>query len=199
MWFVCTHAIAFSKNILRLLLCQTLQERFDTLPITCCWLVLLINLLFSELMQCYIVKFILMPSTLVLHFRENVSCQTSIKFANSLYVDRMLSFPLVKYINLFFQNASRLSAYQFLKVHLIMHCLQPMCLKWKFHVIPSILAIFLTIVPLIDRTDRKVGDAGLSWVKKAYERAKEQAEEQGRSLEDVVAERFGVGLFEYCL
>jgi len=39
--------------------------------------------------------------------------------------------------------------------------------------------------------DRKVGDAGLSWVKKAYERAKEQAEEQGRSLEDVVAERFG--------
>ena len=29
-------------------------------------------------------------------------------------------------------------------------------------------------------------------MKKAYERAKQQAEEQGRSLEDVVAERWGV-------
>jgi len=57
----------------------------------------------------------------------------------------------------------------------------------------------MLFLQLIDRTDRKVGDAGLSWVKKAYERAKEQAEEQGRSLEDVVAERFGVRLFEYCL
>ncbi|XP_065059112.1 CWF19-like protein 2 [Rhopilema esculentum] len=32
---------------------------------------------------------------------------------------------------------------------------------------------------------------GLDWVKRAYQRAKEQAEEQGRNLEEVVSERFG--------
>ena len=40
-----------------------------------------------------------------------------------------------------------------------------------------------------------VGDSGRSWIQKAYERAKEQAEEQGRSLEGVVTERFGVRYF----
>eukprot|EP00112_Aurelia_sp_Birch-Aquarium-sp1_P024827 Seg800.10 transcript_id=Seg800.10/GoldUCD/mRNA.D3Y31 product="CWF19-like protein 2" protein_id=Seg800.10/GoldUCD/D3Y31 len=39
--------------------------------------------------------------------------------------------------------------------------------------------------------ERQVGDSGRSWIQKAYERAKEQAGEQGRSLEDVVSERFG--------
>ena len=71
------------------------------------------------------------------------------------------------------------------------------CLQLRFDTVPSFSTIIISIIELLDRIDRKVGDAGLSWVKKAFERAKEQAEEQGRSLEDVVAERFGVGLFEY--
>ncbi|GAB6026896.1 hypothetical protein CHUAL_013541 [Chamberlinius hualienensis] len=36
-----------------------------------------------------------------------------------------------------------------------------------------------------------VGDGGLKWLLKAYQRAKEQAREEQRSLEDVVAERYG--------
>uniref|UniRef100_T1JI23 Cwf19-like C-terminal domain-containing protein n=1 Tax=Strigamia maritima TaxID=126957 RepID=T1JI23_STRMM len=36
-----------------------------------------------------------------------------------------------------------------------------------------------------------VGDKGLSWITRAYQRAKEQAKEEGRSLEDVAAERWG--------
>lgn len=31
-----------------------------------------------------------------------------------------------------------------------------------------------------------------SWLKKAYQRAKEEAEEEGKSLADVVAKRYGV-------
>uniref|UniRef100_A0A8C2X4G4 CWF19-like protein 2 n=1 Tax=Cyclopterus lumpus TaxID=8103 RepID=A0A8C2X4G4_CYCLU len=37
-----------------------------------------------------------------------------------------------------------------------------------------------------------VNDAGLSWLRKSYQRMKEQAERQQRSLNDVVAERYGV-------
>ncbi len=41
-----------------------------------------------------------------------------------------------------------------------------------------------------------VGDAGRSWIEKAYQRAKEQAKEEGRDLEDVVVERWGVRMIE---
>ncbi|XP_045873152.1 CWF19-like protein 2 [Meles meles] len=36
-----------------------------------------------------------------------------------------------------------------------------------------------------------VEDGGLSWLRKSYQRMKEQAEKQNRNLEDVVAERYG--------
>ena len=36
------------------------------------------------------------------------------------------------------------------------------------------------------------GDAGLSWLRKAYDRCKQQALDEGRSLEDVAADRYGV-------
>lgn len=35
------------------------------------------------------------------------------------------------------------------------------------------------------------GDGGLSWMRKSYQRCVQQAEEEGRSLEDVAAERYG--------
>lgn len=37
-----------------------------------------------------------------------------------------------------------------------------------------------------------IGDGGLNYLRKAFIRAKEQAAEEGRSLEDVVSERWGV-------
>ena len=37
-----------------------------------------------------------------------------------------------------------------------------------------------------------VGDGGRSWIHKAYERAKQQAEEDGIPLEDIVTRRWGV-------
>lgn len=37
-----------------------------------------------------------------------------------------------------------------------------------------------------------VNDGGLSWLRKSYQRMKEQAEREQRSLCDVVAERYGV-------
>lgn len=37
-----------------------------------------------------------------------------------------------------------------------------------------------------------VNDGGLSWLRKNYQRMKEQAEREQRSLNDVVAERYGV-------
>uniref|UniRef100_A0A8C6KHT0 CWF19 like cell cycle control factor 2 n=1 Tax=Nothobranchius furzeri TaxID=105023 RepID=A0A8C6KHT0_NOTFU len=39
---------------------------------------------------------------------------------------------------------------------------------------------------------KKVNDGGLSWLRKNYQRMKEQAEREQRSLSDVVAERYGV-------
>lgn len=46
-------------------------------------------------------------------------------------------------------------------------------------------------VPALSLPKNTVGDQGLAWLKKALQRAKEQAVEQGRSLEDTVAERWG--------
>lgn len=37
-----------------------------------------------------------------------------------------------------------------------------------------------------------VGDGGLSWMKRAYQRCVEQAKEEKRSLEDVATEKYGV-------
>lgn len=37
-----------------------------------------------------------------------------------------------------------------------------------------------------------VNDGGLSWLRKSYQRMKEQAEREQRRLNDVVAERYGV-------
>ena len=38
------------------------------------------------------------------------------------------------------------------------------------------------------------GDGGASWLRRAYQRCVEQAKEEGRSLEDIAAERYGVSL-----
>lgn len=37
-----------------------------------------------------------------------------------------------------------------------------------------------------------IGDGGAMWLRKAYQRCKEQAQEEGRSLEAIAAERYGV-------
>ncbi|XP_023231806.1 CWF19-like protein 2 isoform X2 [Centruroides sculpturatus] len=39
--------------------------------------------------------------------------------------------------------------------------------------------------------EKTVGDAGLNWLRRAYKRIKEQAEEENRSMEEVAAERWG--------
>lgn len=46
-----------------------------------------------------------------------------------------------------------------------------------------------------------VEDGGLSWLRKSYQRMKEQAEKQNRRFEDIVAERYGVstGIKEICI
>jgi len=40
-----------------------------------------------------------------------------------------------------------------------------------------------------------VEDAGLSWLRKSYQRMKEQAEREKRNIEEIVAERYGVRIF----
>lgn len=42
-----------------------------------------------------------------------------------------------------------------------------------------------------DTTGSVVGDAGLSWLRKSYQRCVEQAKEEGRPLEELAAERWG--------
>lgn len=37
-----------------------------------------------------------------------------------------------------------------------------------------------------------VGDAGLEWHRRAFERCKQQAKDEQRSLNDIVSERYGV-------
>jgi len=37
-----------------------------------------------------------------------------------------------------------------------------------------------------------VNDGGLSWLRKSYQRMREQAEREQRSLDDIVAQRYGV-------
>lgn len=42
------------------------------------------------------------------------------------------------------------------------------------------------------KPSQTIGDGGLSYLRKAFIRAKEQAAESGRSLEDIISERWGV-------
>jgi hypothetical protein len=44
----------------------------------------------------------------------------------------------------------------------------------------------------IPKAQHSVGDGGLAWLKKSFQRAKEQAQEEGKSLEEVVSQRWGV-------
>lgn len=44
-----------------------------------------------------------------------------------------------------------------------------------------------------------VGDQGAHWLRKALQRAKEQAVEESRRLEDVVSERWGVSWYTLSL
>jgi hypothetical protein len=44
-----------------------------------------------------------------------------------------------------------------------------------------------------------VGDGGLAWLKKSFSNAKQQAAESGKSLEDIVAQRWGVSFQNLCL
>ena len=39
---------------------------------------------------------------------------------------------------------------------------------------------------------KAIGDGGISWLRKSYQRVVEQAKEEGRRLEDLAAERWGV-------
>jgi hypothetical protein len=49
-------------------------------------------------------------------------------------------------------------------------------------------------VKVVSKTAEGVGDAGLSWLRKSYQRCVEQAKEEGRPLEELAAERWGVCL-----
>lgn len=40
-----------------------------------------------------------------------------------------------------------------------------------------------------------VGDSGLAWLRRSYQRCVEQAREEGRSVEELAAERWGVSYF----
>lgn len=40
-----------------------------------------------------------------------------------------------------------------------------------------------------------IGDGGLAWLKRAYRRVQQQAEEAGKSMEEVAAERWGVSTY----
>jgi hypothetical protein len=46
-----------------------------------------------------------------------------------------------------------------------------------------------------EETKRPVGPGGSTWLRRAFRRAQEMAEEQGRPVEDVVSERFGVSVY----
>lgn len=46
--------------------------------------------------------------------------------------------------------------------------------------------------PLAPKTTFSANDGGLSWWRKAYQRCAELAEAEGRSLEEIAAERYGV-------
>lgn len=46
-----------------------------------------------------------------------------------------------------------------------------------------------------DSKKSKVGDAGLEWHRRAYERCKQQAKDEQRPLNEIVSERYGVSTF----
>lgn len=49
-----------------------------------------------------------------------------------------------------------------------------------------------TKVEALSLPSTSVGDGGYSWLKKAYYRIQEQAQSEGRSMEEVAVERWGV-------
>ena len=51
----------------------------------------------------------------------------------------------------------------------------------------------LNYCPLLGSSGHSFSSA---WLKKAYQRAKDEAEEEGKSLADVVAKRYGVSQLE---
>ena len=52
-----------------------------------------------------------------------------------------------------------------------------------------------TNVESLSLPSTSVGDGGYSWLKKAYYRIQEQAQSEGRSMEEVAVERWGVIIF----
>ena len=42
------------------------------------------------------------------------------------------------------------------------------------------------------KTASVAGDGGVSWLRKSYQRCVERAKEEGRSLEDIASEQYGV-------
>ena len=46
----------------------------------------------------------------------------------------------------------------------------------------------------VSSTEGLTGDGGVAWWKKAYQRCVEAAKEEGRSLKDVAADRYGVSI-----
>ena len=54
------------------------------------------------------------------------------------------------------------------------------------------MCLFVTVIFPSAPAGPVVNDGGLSWLRKNYQRMKEQAEREQRSLNDVVAERYGV-------
>ncbi|XP_052276892.1 CWF19-like protein 2 isoform X2 [Dreissena polymorpha] len=47
------------------------------------------------------------------------------------------------------------------------------------------------VMSTVEQGQGNVGDAGLSWLRKSYDRCVQQAKEEGRSLEELAAERWG--------
>jgi len=51
------------------------------------------------------------------------------------------------------------------------------------------------IIPFLVESSRNSFSS--AWLKRAYQRAKEEAEEEGKSLADVVAKRYGVSHIQF--
>lgn len=59
----------------------------------------------------------------------------------------------------------------------------------------QIASLQLMIIPFLVEGSRNSFSS--AWLKRAYQRAKEEAEEEGKSLADVVAKRYGVSHIQF--